>query len=130
MKGVMGSAEHVVGYMHCTLKHVVMCNDTGDVLVVVCLQEPAAAVDSQGRRHSASLHPSSQAAQPTDDGSQSGKQQAGTTTGSQLPSVARAWVECFAWFVYIAWFDAATACLRHQLHSDLVVAACAFSCAL
>lgn len=39
----------------------------------VSLQEPAAAVDSQGRRHSASLHPSSQAAQPTESGSQSGK---------------------------------------------------------
>jgi hypothetical protein len=36
------------------------------------LQEPTAAVDSQGRRHSASLHPSSQAAQPTESGSQSG----------------------------------------------------------
>lgn len=34
-------------------------------------QEPTAAVDSQGRRHSASLHPSSQAAQPTESGSQS-----------------------------------------------------------
>lgn len=34
-------------------------------------QEPAPAVDSQGRRHSASLHPSSQAAQPTESGSQS-----------------------------------------------------------
>jgi hypothetical protein len=30
-------------------------------------------VDSQGRRHSASLHPSSQAAQPTESGSQSGE---------------------------------------------------------
>lgn len=28
-------------------------------------------MDSQGRRHSASLHPSSQAAQPTESGSQS-----------------------------------------------------------
>lgn len=97
-------------------------------VVVVCLQEPAAAVDSQGRRHSASLHPSSQAAQPTDDGSQSGKQQTGTTAGS--PLVARAWVEWFAWSVCDAWVEEATACLRHQLHSDLVVAACAFSRAL
>eukprot|EP00882_Tetradesmus_deserticola_P014386 GHRQ01015298.1.p1 GENE.GHRQ01015298.1~~GHRQ01015298.1.p1 ORF type:complete len:249 (+),score=98.63 GHRQ01015298.1:310-1056(+) len=35
-------------------------------------QEPTPAVDSQGRKHSASLHYSSQAAQPTESGSQSG----------------------------------------------------------
>ncbi|WIA30970.1 hypothetical protein OEZ86_001018 [Tetradesmus obliquus] len=34
-------------------------------------QEPTPAVDSQGRKHSASLHYSSQAAQPTESGSQS-----------------------------------------------------------
>lgn len=64
------------------------------LLLVLCLllpttppQEPAAAVDSQGRRHSASLHPSSQAAQPTESYSQSGRYRACLCTCPVLAGV-------------------------------------------